>query len=112
MTRKTGSVAAKPWAERQLEDQQFQRALATERPAFNFINALDEAMQANGITKAELAKRLGRSRSFVTQALRRDHNLTFKTAADLAWACGLALNIGLVPFQHKRPSTQATAAGN
>ena len=69
-------------------------------------------MQAGGITKAELAKRLGRSRAFVTQALRRDHNLTFKTAADLAWACGLALNIGLVPLQHKRPSTQSTAAGS
>jgi antitoxin component HigA of HigAB toxin-antitoxin module len=110
MTRNTQDFSDKPWLERQLEDPEFQRALATERPSFDFINALDEAMQASGITKAELAKRLGRSRAFVTQAMRRDHNLTFKTAADLAWACGLSLNIGLVPFQHKRPSTQAASS--
>jgi transcriptional regulator with XRE-family HTH domain len=47
-------------------------------------NAIDSA----GITRAELAQRMGCSRSFVTRILQGDHNLTIKTLAKALGACG------------------------
>jgi transcriptional regulator with XRE-family HTH domain len=47
-------------------------------------NSMDEA----GIGRAELARRMGRARSYVTRLLRGDHNLTVKTLARALGACG------------------------
>jgi len=46
------------------------------------------AMSREHVSKAELAKRLGRSRPFVTQILNSGRNLTLRTWADIATALG------------------------
>ena len=44
-------------------------ALASARLRRKVLHALDEGMEASGISQAELARRLGRSRSAVSQVL-------------------------------------------
>ena len=44
---------------------------------------LANAMESQRVSRAELAKRLGKSKAFVTQVLRGRHNMTLRTLADL-----------------------------
>lgn len=57
--------------------------------------ALVDAMQLQGITKTELARRLGKSKGFVTQVLAGGRNLTLRTIADIVDAldCTISLEI-------------------
>ena len=47
-----------------------------------------EQMEAKGITRAELARRMGVTPGFVTQILGAGRNLTLKTIADVQLALG------------------------
>ncbi len=50
--------------------------------------ALAEEQAENGLTRAELARRLGVNRSVLTKRLNGALNMTFETLADRAWALG------------------------
>ena len=55
------------------------------------VQATDEiakAMKVVGISKAKLAALLGKSKSWVSQVLSGDSNLTLKTIAEISWALG------------------------
>jgi transcriptional regulator with XRE-family HTH domain len=45
-------------------------------------------MDGQGVTKAELARRVGKSRAYVTQSLSGDRNMTLSTFAGFADALG------------------------
>ncbi len=64
------------------------------RAQSTICNAMDSA----GITRAELARRMGRSRAFVTQILRGSHGLTVRTLARALFACGVVLEFNLLPL--------------
>ena len=53
--------------------------------AAEFLTVL---MAKEGVTRAELARRLGRSKAYVTQVLRGSNNLTLRTLAELGTALG------------------------
>jgi transcriptional regulator with XRE-family HTH domain len=46
-------------------------------------------MKRRGVTKAELAKRMGKTPAYVTQILAENRNLTLRTIADIALALEL-----------------------
>lgn len=52
-------------------------------------NSLDDA----GINRSEMARRMGRPRSYITRILQGDHNLTVKTLARALGACGREMNL-------------------
>lgn len=52
-----------------------------------------ETMEENGITRADLAQRLGKDRSWVTRILRGNCNLTLKTISDIFWALGYKIEV-------------------
>lgn len=52
-------------------------------------------MQEQGITRAELARRLGTSQAYITRVLSGNANFTLKTISKLAMALGMELEIGL-----------------
>ncbi len=54
-------------------------------------------MSENGISKADLARRLRKSKAFVTQCLNGGQNLTLRTLADLFGAIGYKLELGAKP---------------
>lgn len=91
------------WLTRQLQDPEFLKAAAQEDAAFDFVYAIENAMREQGLTRAKLAERLGKSRAYVTQTLRRGHNLTFKTAGELAWGCDLTFKTSLAPAAAASP---------
>jgi hypothetical protein len=58
---------------------------------------LASVMDDNDVSKAELARRIGKSKAFVTQCLSGSQNLTLRTLADLFLALGYRLQLGAVP---------------
>lgn len=85
------------WVASQLADPKVRLEFDRERASEEFVDQLDAALQSGGISRATLAGTLGRSRAFITQTLRRRANLTIKTMAELAGACGYELHIALLP---------------
>ena len=57
--------------------------------------ALEEEHSAHGLTKAEMARLLGRHPSFITRKLNGTSNMTLETLADLAWALDRPVRISL-----------------
>jgi transcriptional regulator with XRE-family HTH domain len=60
------------------------RLLRQEELILEVTEALAEALQREGITRTQLAARLGRSKGFVSQILAGQRNLTLRTIADVA----------------------------
>jgi plasmid maintenance system antidote protein VapI len=59
---------------------------------------LQQAINDRCIGKSELAKKMGRHRSFVTRMMRGDHNMTIKTYALALAACGYRPKFGYSPL--------------
>jgi transcriptional regulator with XRE-family HTH domain len=57
--------------------------------------ALDEEYQKRGLTRAGLARAIGRDKSFVTKKLNGTSNMTLETLADLAFALDRAVRVYL-----------------
>ena len=63
------------------------------------VNATEDIlvyMEDNNISKAELAKRLGKNRSQITRLFNGENNLTMNTFSDICLAIGLTPEIVLV----------------
>lgn len=75
------------------------RVYEQERFILQVQELIAAAIEKKQITRTTVAKALGKNRSFVTQALSGGRNLTLKSAADLAHACGYRL----VPFLERLP---------
>jgi len=73
----------------------------------DFTEALYIAMEEQGVTRAELARRLGTSQAYITRVLGGHANFTLKTMSKLALALGLQLEVGLGP--QRLPSAAAKA---
>jgi len=57
--------------------------------------ALREGAQSLRIRQSTLAEKIGKSQSHVSLALSGEQNMTLKSVAALAWACGLKVSISL-----------------
>ena len=62
----------------------------------DFTEELAGAMEENGVGRAELARRIGSSETYVTKVLRGDVNLTLATMVRLGRALGMGLKLNLV----------------
>ena len=71
------------------------RLLRQEELILKAATALSELLERQGITKVELARRLGKTKGFVTQILAGDKNLTLRTIADVADALGHTVDVGV-----------------
>lgn len=65
------------------------RAYAREDLIYNVTEDLLVQMEELGITKFELARRLGKSRSYVTQMLSGARNITLGTLSDICFELGI-----------------------
>jgi len=78
--------------------QRFREAQTTPEYQFEKImvdltEQICEIMQTRGISKDDLACKLGKSRAWVTSMLRGDRRLTLKTITDIFWAFGYKTTI-------------------
>lgn len=68
-----------------------------ELPIFEFTEDICRLMDEQGVSKAELARRLGTSRAYVTKLLGGDANFTLQTMTRVAMALGAAVHIHVAP---------------
>lgn len=69
------------------------RLMARERLWLEATEGLCALMDQHGLSKAELASRLGVSRSWVTQLLSGKRNLTLATLSDVSYAIGVPVHV-------------------
>ena len=67
----------------------YERLLRQERLILDVTEQLAGALENSGVTRAELARRMGRTPGFVSQVLSGGRNLTLRTIADIAGALAL-----------------------
>ncbi|KMK17760.1 hypothetical protein ABW09_11985 [Pluralibacter gergoviae] len=69
------------------------REMACERLRFNTTEDILLAMQDSGTSKAELAKKLGKSKSYISQVLDGSRNMTLNTLSDIAYALNAEISV-------------------
>lgn len=88
---------AKTTFEHFIEKPHQNRLVHQERLMMEVTEMLTDVMKRGGVSRAELARRLGRSKAFVTQVLRGRHNMTMRTLGDLAWALNCTVRVSAAP---------------
>lgn len=68
-----------------------------EMPVVEFTEDICRLMDEQGVSKAELARRLGTSRAYVTKFLGGDANFTLQTMTRVAMALGGAVHVHVAP---------------
>src|SRR5215213_8426522 len=75
------------------------RGLQQEELIIEVTEAMARALRSSGLTKTELAERLGKTKGFVSQVFGGGNNLTLRTLADIAGALGCKVQVQLRPEQ-------------
>src|SRR5829696_7295121 len=75
------------WLREHVPDAEGQRLYAQEAAVVAASEAVAAAIEGAGLTRSEVASRIGKSKQHVTKAL-SGRNVTMHTLADLLWACG------------------------
>jgi Helix-turn-helix len=75
----------------------FERLVAQESLILEVTEEICRILEETKTTRQELAKRLGKSKGFITQVLSGERNMTLRTAADLATALDYRLQVKAVP---------------
>ncbi|MBI2113578.1 MAG: helix-turn-helix transcriptional regulator [candidate division NC10 bacterium] len=78
---------AKSWFESKHVTPRQRLLFEQERAVLLATEELLKLMEREGISKANLAKALGKSKAYITQALSGGRNMTIRTLAAFAWAC-------------------------
>lgn len=77
---------------------EFQRLLRQERLILEATEFVFELMESNDMSKADLARALGKSRSHVSQLLDGSRNMTLRTLADMIGIFGRELSLRVKPI--------------
>ena len=109
------SVTPSEWFERKLAASKDTPEYELEWLLLDIEEALHTSMEAQGITRSELADRLGTSRAFITKLLGGQENLTLKTLVRVANALEMKVDARFVPRERaakvaKKPQVK-TASG-
>ena len=73
----------------------YDRLVRQEELILDVTERLTEALSKTGVTRSELARRLGRTPGFVSQVFSGGRNLTLRTISDIAGALSLRPSLGL-----------------
>ena len=77
------------------DDPEFRRLVRQEELILQVTETLTQALVDAGVTKAELARRLGKSPGFVSQVFGGGRNLTLRTVSDIAAALSFRPTLNL-----------------
>ncbi len=85
------------------------RLFHQEKAIYRITEALEEVLDTQQVSRTELAQRLGRTKSWVTQLLDGEQNKTIRTVADVAAVLGCELQVSLMPIgnQSSRHSSES-----
>ena len=85
----------------------FDRLVRQEELILDVTETLTQALESAGVTRAELARRLGRSPGFVSQVFGGGRNLTLRTIADICSALSVRPALTLSPEGETRSESAA-----
>jgi hypothetical protein len=103
------AAMAKTFVEKYVEDPLRKRAFLQERAIYEVTALLESAMAESGVSRADLAKRLGRSRGWVTQLLDGEANKTIRTIADTFAVLEWEYHSSYGPIQIGRNTTSSVS---
>jgi transcriptional regulator with XRE-family HTH domain len=89
--------------EQLMESSEFRRLYAIEGLVTEAGEFVARLMQEQGVTRAELARRLGKSRAYIMQMLNGSANLTVRTLAEVAYALGAEVRLEAAPVEAVEP---------
>jgi hypothetical protein len=92
-----GLVGMQSQYEIKMQDLGFRKAMAVESLLLEATETICQRMEALQVSRAELARRLGKSRAAVTQMLEGNANLTIRTLAEVMFALDGELSFGVRP---------------
>ena len=84
-----------------ISDPKRRRIYEREALAFEASELISRLMEERQVSKTDLARLVGTSKSHVTQVLSGSRNMTLRTLADLAFALGHKLEIRSLPQPRK-----------
>ncbi len=87
------------WVERQDNSDEARRFHERDRLAVWTMDEIAGLMDEKNISKADLARKIDSSRSYVTQLFSGSKNPTLATVADLAWALGFRAYVKFEPLR-------------
>lgn len=87
---------------RKIDDssREFRREVEAEALVMSATESICELLEKNGMTRADLAREIGRTRGHVTQLLSGERNMTLHTFSDLAFACNARVRVTWEPLSH------------
>jgi len=94
ITARQGEGVMKTRHEVLMEDPEYRRLYAIEGLIADAAELVARLMEEQGVNKAELARRLGKSRAWVTQLLSGKANMTMRTFAEVVHALGAQVKLG------------------
>ncbi len=93
-----------------LSDREGQKLYFREDLIFEVTEAIYKVMEEKGISKAELSRIAGVSKSNITQLLSGDHNMRLTTIADLLFALDARLEVTATPIESELHSILESTA--
>lgn len=86
-----------------------ERAFAREELVYNVTEDLLILLEDLGINKKELAYKMGKSKSYISQVLSGARNMTLGSLSDICFAIDADINIKVTPKREKGSGWQTTA---
>jgi transcriptional regulator with XRE-family HTH domain len=80
-----------------MEDPEFRKLLAIEAAVAESSEMIARLMAEQSVSKADLARRLNKSRAWVTQLLSGKANMTIRTLAEVVYALGAEVKVQAQP---------------
>jgi predicted XRE-type DNA-binding protein len=111
IVRTSSDLEAGHWMARQLPPDTSLRGYAEDRAISVLTRVVQEAIDNAGLSRAEVARVLGTTKSYISQVLNGSTNMTLKTLGALLWVAGrqVAELRTQVVGAEDRPSVQVTA---
>lgn len=95
-----------------MEDPAMRRLLSVEALTAEAAETIAKLMAEQGVSKADLARRLNKSRAWVTQLLSGRANVTVRTLAEVAFALDAELKLRAQPPRWKANATRRSRGGS
>jgi antitoxin component HigA of HigAB toxin-antitoxin module len=99
------------WRKRKENEREYERLVEQETLIFEATELISELIEEYGVSRKELAEKLGRSKGFVTQVLSGDRNMTLRTLADFAFALEHRVNVAAAPLVESGHGGEAVDEG-
>src|SRR4051812_37073738 len=90
---------AKTEIERFVEDPEGMKLFQQERAILEATMRICEAMKEQGVSRSQLAQKLGKSKGYVSQLLDGQQNMTLRTLSDVFLVLGRAVHLHTGPVE-------------